>query len=257
MNLLRISAISYLNTVPFIYGIKESGFLSNYRLDFDVPSTCAEKLKSGATDVGIVPVAAIQEIPNARLAADYCIGAEGPVKSVILVSLSTLDKIHTIYLDPESRTSVQLVRVLASEYWKKNFIYEKLTPAILQTLPEGTGAVIIGDKTFGMENVFPNIYDLAAEWIAFTGLPFVFACWISNGKLPESTRIQFNKALKFGIEHLDEAIRQVDPSLFPDLDIVTYFTENISYPLDNQKKAGLERFLSYLKQLTPAKDHLQ
>lgn len=247
MNKLRISAISYLNTVPFIYGIKNSGFLKNYHLNIDVPSSCAEKLKNGDADVGIVPVAAIPTIPGATVASDYCIGAVGPVKSVILASLSALDKIKTVYLDPDSRTSVQLIKILAREYWNKNFHYEQLTPAILQSLPEGSAAVLIGDKTFGMEEVFPVIYDLAEEWYKFTGLPFVFACWISRGKLPDEVRSDFNKAVGYGVEHVQDAIEQVDPEIFNNLDIQAYFRDNISFAFDDAKRAGMEKFLNYLK----------
>ncbi|MHC1708089.1 MAG: menaquinone biosynthetic enzyme MqnA/MqnD family protein [Bacteroidales bacterium] len=243
---LKISAISYLNTVPFVYGIKHSGILKDFSLTFDVPSTCAEKLKIGEADIGIVPVAAIPMIPDAHIVTDYCIGAVGPVKSVILVSMSTLDNIHTIYLDPDSRTSVQLVRILVSEYWKIDVQYNKLNPQLLQNLPEGTAAVIIGDKTFGMEAVFPVIYDLAGEWNTFTGLPFVFACWVSRGELPENIRNSFNQAIGYGILHLDEAISTVDPSIYPELDMHAYFRENISFPFDPAKKAGLKKFLAYL-----------
>jgi chorismate dehydratase len=247
LNILRISAISYLNTVPMVWGIKNSGILKNYRLTYDVPSTCAQKLTNGEADIGIVPVAAIPGIPDATIASGYCIGAVGPVKSVLLVSLSPLEKIKTLYLDPDSRTSVRLVQILASEHWHIAVDYKPLTPLILRDLPEGTGAVIIGDKTFGMELVFPVVYDLASEWQDFTGLPFVFACWVSRGKLPPEVGDEFDRAVGYGVENIRNVIKDIDPLLYPGLDIESYLRDNISFPFDAAKKAGLEKFLSYLK----------
>ncbi|MCX6272040.1 MAG: menaquinone biosynthesis protein [Bacteroidetes bacterium] len=246
METLRISAISYLNTTPFVYGIRESGFLDNYRLSLDVPSACAEKLVAGQVDIGIVPIAAIPRIPGASIVTDYCIGAVGQVKTVIMVSLSPLEKITTIYLDNDSRTSARLIQVLAKEYWKKEFIWKRLEPAVLQHLPEGSGALLIGDKTFGLEKVFPYIYDLAEQWQQWTSLPFVFACWVSRGELPEPFISQFNNAIEYGVTHMAEVVERIDPALFPDINISEYLKNNISYPLDDRKKEGLKKFMTFL-----------
>ena len=118
MQKLRISAVSYLNSLPFVYGIKNSGFLKNIELSLDVPSVCADKLISGKADIGLVPVAAIPLIKNARIVSDFCIGADGKVQSVLLISRKPLQEIQKVYLDLESRTSVGLAKVLAKEYWK-------------------------------------------------------------------------------------------------------------------------------------------
>ncbi|HRY32734.1 MAG TPA: menaquinone biosynthesis protein [Bacteroidales bacterium] len=240
---LRISAISYLNTTPFVYGIKYSGFLDNYEMSFDVPATCAEKLIRRQADIGIVPVAAINAIPDARMLTDYCIGAEGPVKTVLLVSLSPIEDIDTVYLDPDSRTSVKLCRILEHYHWKKKFNYARLEPELLQYLPAGSGAVIIGDKTFGIESVYPRIYDLSGEWYHMTRLPFVFACWVSPGPLSPQVVDKFNKAISYGVTHLDEVIDSIDPAIFPDVDLRGYFYNNLSYGLDDLKRQGMNEFL--------------
>lgn len=243
MEAIRISAISYLNTVPFIYGIKHSGHLCSFVLSFDVPSSCARKVLEGEADIGIVPVAAIPHIPDARIVSSYCIGATGPVRTVLLASLSPLNAIDTIYLDPDSRTSVQLIRLLVKYYWKIEVTFRDLSPAILQTLPPGSAAMIIGDKTFGLDGVFPYVYDLAEEWMRWTGMPFVFACWVSRGELPLVVRKHFSDAIEYGIHHIDEAVALVDPALFPDINIRSYLTEAISYPLDRAKTEAMDHFL--------------
>ena len=203
MEILKISAISYLNTVPFVFGLEQSGFLKDFSMEFDVPSSCASKLIYNQTDIGIVPVATIPFIPNSEIITDFCIGAIGPVKTVILVGNQPLEEISTVYLDPESRTSVQLVRILDREYWKTRFTFLPLQEGMITTeLKAGEAAVLIGDKTFGLEKKFRFVYDLSAVWFDFTGLPFVFAVWVANKEIREPLKHQFSRALEYGINHL-------------------------------------------------------
>ena len=72
---IRISAISYLNSLPFVYGIKNSGFLTDYQMDLDAPAVCAQKLITDSVDIGLVPVAVLPELKNYHLLTNYCIGA--------------------------------------------------------------------------------------------------------------------------------------------------------------------------------------
>jgi len=199
MNPIKISAISYLNTVPFVYGIQHYQGLSGYQLSFDVPSSCAEKRIHGEPDVAIVPVATIPMIPNAEIITGFCIGAEKAVKTVVLASHSPVGEVDTIYLDPDSRTSALLSRVLARYYWKRDFRFLPLEGRSLSSLNQNEAAVLIGDKTFGLENQFRHITDLATEWHQFSGLPFVFACWVSTKPLPSNWPMRFNSALIYGV----------------------------------------------------------
>ena len=115
---------------------------------------------------------------NYEIISDYCIGAVGKVKTVVLFSQVPLNQITKIYLDTHSRTSVNLVKVLAREYWKINPEWEQWDETQTNSLP--VSAVMIGDKTFAMVQQYRYTYDLAEEWQDFTNLPFVFACWVAN-----------------------------------------------------------------------------
>ncbi len=115
---LRISSVSYINSKPFIYGIQNGNFLENYSLSLDIPSVCAEKLVKGEIDIGLAPIAIIPQLKNFFLFPDFCIGADGPVQSVMLYSEVPLKEIKNIFLDYQSRTSVMLLQILAKYFWK-------------------------------------------------------------------------------------------------------------------------------------------
>jgi chorismate dehydratase len=248
MDLLKISAVSYLNTFPFVFGLKESGLLQNFRLELDVPSVCAEKLKNGSVDIALVPVAALPEISRFHFISDYCIGAVGEVKTVLLISKVPVEEISRVYLDFDSRTSVELVKILAKSHWRISPRWENLKQGESVTVKKVESLVAIGDKTFELRRDFPYVYDLAGAWINFTGLPFVFAVWVSRKKLPLEILSQFKSALAYGINHKRECIEYFHDKLPACDDCLSYLENNISYELDERKKEGLKRFLSYLEE---------
>ncbi len=246
MDLLRISAVSYLNTFPFVFGLKESGLLQNFTLELDVPSICAEKLKNGLADVALIPVAALHEMGHYHYISDYCIGAVGPVKTVLLLSKVPLEQISHVALDFDSRTSVDLVKVLAKNHWKISPHWTNLKSDQAVSMHEIESLVAIGDKTFKLRNNFRYVYDLAEAWIDWTGLPFVFAVWVSRENLPDDTIFRFTRALAYGISHKRECIEYFRDKLPGCDDCLAYLEHNISYEFDARKKAGLEKFLACL-----------
>ncbi len=243
MDRLRISAVSYSNTIPFVYGIEKSGFLDNFSLELDVPSVCAQKLIENKVDIGLIPVAMIPEVMTPFIISDYCIGSNGVVNSVLLVSEKPLEKINEIFLDFESRTSVQLVRVLAKHFWKIDVEWRALDKEKLIDFTNLEAVVIIGDKCFDLAKKFKYVYDLSYEWQKFSSLPFVFACWIANKKIPENVKKQFNEAVKFGVENIAISIENISS----EIDLFKYLTKNISYSFDKQKKQAMDLFLKYLR----------
>lgn len=246
MTKIKISSVSYTNSYPFIYGIENSPIIKHIELSKDIPSLCAQKLIEDQVDLGLIPVAVLPKLDYAEIISDYCIGATGPVRSVILAAYQPLDKIKTIYLDYHSRSSVMLTRILALKFWKIDAKWVETTEGFENRIKENEAAVIIGDKALKAEKNFPYVYDLAEEWIKHTGLPFVFAAWISNKNLGETFRTEFNTALQFGINHIDDMIKNVDMSFLPDyINPKEYLSKNIDYQLDDEKVKGLNLFLEY------------
>lgn len=244
MKKLRISAVSYLNTKPFIYGLFRGGLSDLIELNLDIPSVCAQKLASGEADLALAPVAIIPELPNAFLVSDYCIGATGPVKTVCIFSEQPLAKIKRVYLDYHSKTSATLAPLLCREYWKIHPEFLPATEGFERHLGGDTAGLIIGDRAIGRERDFPFVYDLGEAWTQWTGLPFVFAAWVSMRPLEPEFVQRFNGALEFGIAHIPE-LTKIIPAI-PGFDMDAYFRYNISYGLDADKWKGLLNFLTML-----------
>ena len=242
---IKISAVSYANTYPFLYGLMQKMNMDAISISLDVPSECAHKLSALEVAIGLIPVAKLADIPNAQIISDYCIGAVGAVKTVLLMSQVPIDEIETVFLDSESRTSVNLVKVLAKHYWKTKWKWEQ-APKTFPIADRHQSIVLIGDKTYQYRKDYPFIYDLAELWFEFTGKPFVFAAWVANRELPESFIREFNKALSFGLHNIDAAL-DVYAQHAQKEELKDYLTNYISYDLDQDKKEGMDLFLNYLK----------
>ena len=212
-------------------------------LVIDYPSQVAAKLLSDEIDVGLVPVAIIPSLPHHDIIADYCIGCDGEVASVCLFSDLPLNEIKTILLDYQSRTSVALLKVLLKEHWKISPALINAGEAYEKEITGTTAGLVIGDRALGQRAHSKYIYDLGLAWKEMTGLPFVFAAWISNKAIDESFRGEFNRSNKFGLDHLDKVIQQTNYQFY---DLEKYYKENISYQLDDRKKKGLDLFLRYI-----------
>jgi chorismate dehydratase len=243
MGKIKVCAVSYLNTKPFLYGIFQSAIQHQIELSLDIPSVCAAKLQSGEADLGLVPVAVIPQLDTPHIISDYCIGAVGAVKTVCIYSDVPLEDVKTLYLDYHSRTSVALTQLLLEKYWHLNPILLDSKEGYIENIGGTTAGLVIGDKTIGLDKRFKYVYDLGEIWAKYTeGSPFVFAAWVSNRKLPLDFIKQFNDALQIGLDHIPELI-YILPTQEAGFDLKEYFTHHISYDLDAAKKAALQRFL--------------
>ena len=246
MNKIKIGAVSYLNTKPLLYGIKNSKIIDEIELIEDYPSKIAAMLIDGRIDVGLVPVVIMNQLTNSQIISNYCIGANNEVASVALFSNCEMEDIDTVILDFQSRSSVALVKVLFKHYWKKEVTYKNASENYIDEIDKNVGGVIIGDRALQYQHQFKFQNDLASAWRKYTNLPFVFAAWIANKELPKEFIEKFNEANKTGLENLSLVINE-NPCDYYDLN--KYYTENISYNFDDQKKKGLELFLKLIKEL--------
>jgi chorismate dehydratase len=251
MDKIRISAVKYANTYPFIYGLIESGFDRKVILETDHPTSCSSKLISGKVDIGLIPVAAIPLLKEYHIISKYCIGANDNVRTVMLLSNCNFEEIQTIYLDYRSLSSVNLIKVLAKNSWKKEFRWVNTSEGFdFINIDLYEAVVLIGDQCFEYENSFRYKIDLAAEWKKFSGLPFVFACWTANKELDKDFIAEFNKALQTGVNNIDAVVKKFGKSgAITGNDLKKYLTENIDFNFNNEKKKALKMFLKLLAQL--------
>lgn len=217
-------------------------------LSLDIPSKCAEKLLTNQVDIGLVPVAILPELPEYHILTDYCIGANQKVNSVILVSDVPLEEMEEILLDYQSKSSINLVQVLAKNYWKISPKFTHAKVGFENQVNGKTAAVIIGDRTFNLSKPYQYIYDLAEEWYKFTGLPFAFACWVSNKPIAPEFVEKLNQALAFGVAHIQESIELSSSNSITFDQLQQYLTNDISYELNDDKRKSIQLFLDYLTQ---------
>jgi len=247
LNKIRISAVSYTNTKPFIYGIQHTDLINKIELSLDNPTDCAQKLIDNVVDIGLIPVAATLNLPHWEIVSDYCIGALGEVNSVFIFSNCDIKDVKKLQLDPQSRSSNSLSRVLLKNFWKVNPELVTDEPDYSVSTDPGTAFVQIGDRTFGKKDQYKYVYDLAGEWQKFTGLPFCFAAWIANKPIPHKFIGEFNLALKYGLDHRADLFKELPKR--DDFDIEDYLMHKIDFDLTAEKKKALHLFLEYLKAL--------
>ena len=240
---IRVGAVSYLNTKPLLYGIERSPIIKDIELIIDHPANIAAMLLYEEIDMGLVPVAVIPQMSEYQINGSHCIGSNGKVASVCLFSDVPIENIERVFLDYQSRTSVQLARILLKEYWK-------ISPELVDDgkdfrdrIGGTTAGVVIGDRALEQRLKSRYIYDLAEAWKGMTGLPFVFAAWISRKQLDAGFVAEFDEANRQGVLHIEEVVAE---NPYPVFDLRDYFTKHLDYALDEPKQRGLERFLGYL-----------
>ena len=245
--MIKISIVSYSNTIPFLYGLNKWYFNNEINVSLDDPSTCAKKLISNKVDIGLIPVVSIKMIKDPKIISNYCIGADGYVDTVCIYSDIPINEVENIFIDSDSETSVKLLMILLKEYWKvhPNLIRIKIKNEVL--LQKKSTALVIGDKTFSLRDKYKYVYDLSSIWKKLTGLPFVFALWVTNKNLDNKFLSQFNLALSFGVKNIQEAISFFDYKFNHKANLEEYLNNRISYDLDVDKKKSLKYFLEKLR----------
>jgi chorismate dehydratase len=245
----QITAVSFLNTLPFLYGLEQSKALRNrIRISKDIPSMCAKKMIHREADIGLIPIAALPQLKDYSIISDFCIGSKQQVDSVFLFAEQPINSLKTILLDYRSMTSINLVKILSKYHWKitPDFIHAK--QGYESSIQGNNGGVVIGDKALELIGNFPYQYDLATEWNNFTGEEFVFAVWVSLIELDTIFLNDFNQALNYGITHISETIKWSNTD-YSHLPAESYLTNKIDYYRNDSKNKSLKIYLDALKKI--------
>jgi chorismate dehydratase len=194
--LLTVGCVSFLNARPLIDGLEEE---SGVRLLSDVPSRLLEVLLSRQASVALCPTIDYQSAPERLCVVPVgAIGSEATTMTVRVFSRQPFAGIDRMAVDADSRTSVALLQVVLHELYR---IRPSLTSFNHHTAPTQFGAetdalLLIGDKVVASSpdpDQFPHQLDLGEAWHQITGLPFVFATWMTPlgtdlGELPRLLR---------------------------------------------------------------------
>ncbi len=240
---LRVGIVNFLNSKPLAWGFLKGHHADLFAPTYHPPAMVARLLGQGALDIGLIPSVEVQRIPGLKILPDLCIASTHEVKSVILVSRGPLEQVKRVALDQNSRTSVALLRILLQERGiHPEYLHERPDPE--RMLSEADAALLIGDPALKVERDKYQVIDLAAEWNALTGRPFVFAVWAvrSGVDLPDLA-FYFKSSLRYGLSSIDTLSREAAAALGLDsADVRSYLTENLHYFLRQEELAGLEEF---------------
>jgi chorismate dehydratase len=263
---LRIAAIRFLNPAPLMWDFEHpplnTQLASRYQVDWMLPSECADRLAAGTADIGLVPVASLAVVPGLRVLPGCTIASKHRVRSLLLVrrARQTLQDLRTVAADTASRTTIAHARILFHHWGNQSLEYVPMPGELDMMLDRADAAIVIGDPALlaleerynreertGEELVY---HDLAEEWRAFTGLPFVSAVWgtapFATGwseALEASIAGDLIRSRDHGLENIEALVAQWTERLpLPEDVIRSYFTANIHYVLDEECQEGMRCF---------------
>ncbi len=238
---LRISAVKYLNTQPYIFGMEAELDRRWWKLELDTPSDCARKLADGQVDIGLVPVAAIPHLEGYRPITNWGIGADGAVKSVLLLSQVPIEEVKAVYFDYQSKTSNALLSILMKEFFHQEVMILESQEGYEEGIKSDVAGLVIGDRALTLGSRYPYCYDLAEAWKELTKLPFVFARWVAGPHVTEEHQAVLERAFDMGMQMRGEIVRKVE-SVYPNADIDAYLHRDIKYELGLNYWRGLSLF---------------
>jgi chorismate dehydratase len=258
MKRLCISAISFLNTAPLMWDFERGEHKQLFDIDYTVPSACAEALRTGTADIGIIPAISYQTIPDLQVIPDVAIAAKGAVRSILLVSKVPLEEIRSIAVDTSSRTSVALLHILFARYWRPRTEtrhasslpeFMPMDPELAPMLSACDAALLIGDPALTVDRSRYHVLDLSEEWNHHTGKPFVFAFWAVRRQAIEGHPLRgdlariFQQSRDHGLVNLDTLAREWAPRVgITQHQVRHYLSSSISFDLDQSNIEGLTLF---------------
>jgi len=273
MGKLRISIVEFLNTAPLVWGFTDGPLAGKYELSFAVPSQCAEDLRAGRADVGIIPSIEYQRMDDVVAVPGMAIASKHEVRSLLVVSKVPIEMAQSFAMDTNSRSTVGLARILCRRHWNIDPEFINMPPDADKMLARADAALVIGDpalrlrllmdamqaKTpsgegccgFGDEDAHPVkgvetlfMYDMAQQWREMTGLPAVLAIWVARrGVLTPEMIADFQASRDYGLSHIGDIAEGAALKLdLPPRDLERYLVENIDFSLDEENLAGLRRY---------------
>jgi len=258
---LRIAAIRFLNPAPLMWDFEHpplnSELADRYKIDWMLPSECADRLAAGTADIGLIPIAALATIPGLRILPGCVIASKGRVRSLLLVrrASQSLAEVRSVAADTASRTTLAHARLLFRHWGNPDVLFRPMRADLDAMLQKADAAVLIGDPALlaleEQSNRFERgeeelvYHDLAAEWFSLSGLPFVSAVWAvaENCSGFDQIAADFLRSRDYGLQNREALAAEWAPRIaLPEATIRAYLTRNIHYVLDDECLAGMSAF---------------
>ena len=246
MQPLRLATVPYVNAEPLVWGFRKGPYREVVKL-FDVPpARIPDLLRAGEVDLGLIPSIEYQRIPDLEMLPHLCIASKRRARSVYLASRVPLERIGRVALDRNSRTSVALLKILLARRGIRDVAYTEQSPSLRQMLRDNDAALLIGDSALTADTSGLDLMDLAAEWFAASGLPFVFAVWAvrPGAALPDGVR-PFLDSRQMGMANIPAIAREAGArlGLAPGA-VEEYLRVNLHYHLGSEEARALDLFYS-------------
>ena len=251
MDDLRIASVPFVNAQPLTYGFTRGPYRGIFRLQHVPPARIPGLLHAGKVDVGLIPSIEYLGLPGAEFLPHLCIASKRRVRSVYLASRVPLERIRSVALDMNSRTSVALLKIILWHKGVRDAACHERAPSLKEMLREHDAALLIGDAALTAETSGLFVHDLATEWFALTGLPFVFALWAvrPGAVLPDGVR-PFLESRRIGMAGIKEiALRAGEDLKIAPESIESYLKTNIHFYLGSEERRGLALFFREAQQL--------
>lgn len=247
----RISLVSYLNSVPLGWGFTDGPDREAFEVVRSLPSVCADQLRRHEADVSLIPSIEYPRVPELKVIPGIAIASKRKVESILLIAKRPIDKLRSVAIDTSSRTSVALLNVLLSHFYKLSVHYAPCPPRLETMLVDHDGALIIGDPALQADTGSYPVIDLVEEWRKFTGKPFVFAFWAVRPSVALGhQRFLFESSKRLGLANLETIARRYSEILaLPSQRLHHYLTESVNYDLDEENLSGLREFYRLAHQL--------
>ena len=253
MNKYRIGLVSYTNTIPYLWCfIKENKFskciiIGNNQLELTLanPAELTKMFEANLLDAALLPVASLLTLQQVVPITNYGIGCNGAVDSVCLFSNNSINNINTVLLDPQSKTSNLLTKILFKNYWKQEVNFEPALEGYQNAIGNYTAAVVIGDRAFTQKPKNTFIYDLGLAWQQYTNLPFLFARWIAKINIAPD----LNQMLTHLFTNNFNPVASMALVQNPLFDVATYVTKTIQYNITPNMEIAMQKYLHQGKTL--------
>lgn len=243
---VSIVGVKFLNARPLLAGL-EAGLEAPVPYTFSVaePAHCAELLRQGSAQVGLVPVGALPQLPGVVAYPHLGIAARCETTSVLLVSRVPLPEVRVLAAHTASRTSVVLARLLLKARYGVDPQVIPAVPPVESMLDGADAAVVIGDPAMAVDGS-AGLYrcDLAAEWLAWRGKPFVFAVWGMLPTLSKEIPALLQASYVYACQHWDELLPRWAETHGESLARTReYLEQRLHFHLGEEERSAVEEFL--------------